>query len=51
MLTLSPDAEAKQIATYARSNGLQTAQVVVADTALAKRIAKAFIEQWPSTGR
>ena len=46
MLTLSPDAEAKQIATYARSNGLQTAQVVVADTALAKRIAKAFVEQW-----
>ena len=46
MLTLSPDAEAKQIATYARSNGLQTAQVVVADTALAKRIAKAFIAQW-----
>jgi hypothetical protein len=46
MLTLSPEAEAKQIATFARNNGLQTAQIIVADSALAKRIAKAFASQW-----
>jgi hypothetical protein len=46
MLTLSPDIEAKQIASLARNNGLQTAQVVVADSPLAKRIAKAFVTQW-----
>jgi hypothetical protein len=46
MLTLSAEAEARQIAVLARDRGLQTVQVVVANTALAKRIAKAFVGQW-----
>jgi hypothetical protein len=46
MLTLSAEAEARQIANLVRNRGLQTAQVVVADSALARRIAKAFVDQW-----
>jgi hypothetical protein len=46
MLTLSAEAEARQIAILARDRGLQTVQIVVANTFLAKRIAKAFVGQW-----
>jgi uncharacterized protein len=43
---LSAENEARQIAQMVRDRGLQTAQVVVADTPLGKRVAKAFMEEW-----
>ena len=43
---LSAENEARQIAQMVRDRGLQTAQVIVADTPLGKRVAKAFIEEW-----
>lgn len=46
MLALSAEAEARQVARHVREIGLQTAQVVVADTPLAKRVAQAFSEEW-----
>ena len=45
---LSAEAEARQIAQMVRERGLQTAQVVVANTPLGKRIAKAFTDEWVS---
>lgn len=46
MLPLSAEAEARQIARQVREQGLQTAQVVMADTPLAKRVSQAFAEEW-----
>lgn len=46
MLPLSAEAEARQVARQVRELGLQTAQVVMADTPLAKRVAQAFSEEW-----
>ncbi len=43
---LSAENEARQIAQMVRNRGLQTAQVIVADSPLAKRVAKAFMEEW-----
>lgn len=43
---LSAENEARQIAQMVRDKGLQTAQVIVADSPLAKRVAKAFMEKW-----
>jgi len=43
---LSAENEARQIAQIVRDRGLQTAQVIVADTPLSKRVAKAFIDEW-----
>lgn len=46
MLSLSAEAEARQIAKTARDRGFQSVQVITASSALAKRIAKAFVEAW-----
>lgn len=46
MLPLSAESEARQIAHLVREQGLQTAQVIMDDTSLAKRVAQAFIEEW-----
>jgi hypothetical protein len=43
---LSAEAEARQVARFARNHGMQTALVVVADGTLSQRIAKAFEEAW-----
>jgi outer membrane PBP1 activator LpoA protein len=47
---LPVDAEARQIAHLARVSGMQTALVVVADSPLGQRMAKAFIDEWQSLG-
>jgi outer membrane PBP1 activator LpoA protein len=46
MLPLSAEAEARQVARQVRELGLQTAQVVMADAPLAKRVAQAFSDEW-----
>jgi outer membrane PBP1 activator LpoA protein len=46
MLSLSAEAEARQIAKTARDRGFQNVQVITTNSALAKRIANAFMEQW-----
>lgn len=46
MLALSAEAEARQIARTVRRLGLQSAQIVLADTPLNHRIARAFTDEW-----
>lgn len=48
MLALSAEMEARQIARTVRGLGLQTAQVILADTPLNNRIAAAFTDEWKS---
>lgn len=48
MLALSAEQEARQVARAVRALGLQTAQVVVADTPLHNRVAAAFTAEWKS---
>lgn len=43
---LSAEGEARQVARLARDHGMQNALLVVADTPLAQRMAKAFSEEW-----
>ncbi|MCX7627223.1 MAG: penicillin-binding protein activator [Methylophilaceae bacterium] len=43
---LSVEGEARQVATLAREQGMQTALVIVADAPLTRRMAKAFEETW-----
>jgi len=47
---LPPELEARQAAVWAAGNGLLTATVVRTDTALSKRLAQAFEEEWQRTG-
>ncbi|WP_459717601.1 penicillin-binding protein activator [Sideroxyarcus sp. TK5] len=47
---LPPELEARQAAQWAASNGLLTATVVRTDSALSKRLAQAFEEEWQRTG-
>lgn len=47
---LPPELEARQAAVWAASNGLLTATVVRTDSALSKRLAQAFEEEWQRTG-
>jgi hypothetical protein len=47
---LSAEEEARQVATLAFADGHRHALVVVADTALARRIQAAFAEQWLALG-
>ncbi len=48
MLALSAEQEARQVARAVRALGLQTAQVIVADTPLNNRVAAAFTAEWKS---
>lgn len=48
ILSLSAEAEARQIARAVRQLGLQTAQIVLGDTPLNVRIARAFADEWKS---
>jgi len=43
---LPVEAEARQVAHIARSNGMQSALIVLADNPLGQRMAKAFVEEW-----
>jgi hypothetical protein len=47
---LPPELEARQAAQWAASSGLLTATVVRTDSALSKRLAQAFEEEWQRTG-
>ncbi len=47
---LPPELEARQAAVWAASKGLLTATVVRTDSALSKRLAQAFEEEWQRTG-
>jgi hypothetical protein len=47
---LPPELEARQAAQWAASNGLLSATVVRTDSALSKRLAQAFEEEWQRTG-
>ena len=47
---LPPELEARQAAQWAASSGLLSATVVRTDSALSKRLAQAFEEEWQRTG-
>ena len=47
---LPPEAEARQAAQWAARTGLLTATVVRTDTALSRRLAQAFVEEWQRSG-
>ena len=47
---LPPEAEARQAAQWAARAGLLTATVLRTDSALSKRLAQAFVEEWQRSG-
>jgi len=47
---LPPEAEARQAAQWAARAGLLTATVVRTDSALSRRLAQAFVEEWQRSG-
>lgn len=50
VLALQAESEARQVASFARSEGYSNALVVTSESPLAKRIQRAFTEEWEQRG-